>query len=130
MNSIIAQQLLPLQQLYPRASAAQLPSGAHLITVPEVPITAGWNQQLISILFLTPPAYPGGQPDCFWALPSGIRLQNGAVPQNSNDCNPIPEVVPAPQATWFSWHVQQWNPNQDSLLTYVNVILNRFRSLQ
>jgi hypothetical protein len=130
MNPVIAQQLLGLQQLYPKASAPQLPSGAHLITVPEVPIPGGWNQQLVTILFLTSPAYPGAQPDCFWAVPAGIRLQNGAVPQNSNDTNPIPEIVPATQATWFSWHVQQWNPNRDSLLTYLNVILNRFRSLQ
>jgi hypothetical protein len=127
MNPILAQQLIELQKNWPQATAIELSSGAHLITVPEVRVPLGWNKESVTVLFLTPPAYPIAQPDCFWTSPKGLRLQNGTVPQNSND-SPIPEVVPTTEGTWFSWHVQQWNANRDSLVTYFNVIINRFRS--
>lgn len=108
----------------PGASLKRLPSGAHLVTVPGVRLPSGWSVQQATILFVAPPGYPGGNPDCFWAEPKGIRLQNGATPQGSNDANPIPEE--GPRGTWFSWHVQKWSPNSDDLVTYLNVIMRRF----
>ena len=130
MNPIIEQQLNSLREGYPDATATPLPSGAHLIIVPSVKIDRGWNRQITTVLFVAPPGYPAAQPDCFWVEPSQMRLENGGTPQGSNDANPIPEVAPPRQLTWFSWHLQKWNPNHDSLITYINLILQRFRSLQ
>ena len=129
MNPIIEEQLKVLQKNYPDASAKPLPSGAHLITVPDVKLPDGWNRQTVAILFLAPPGYPAGQPDCFWAdpieEPGALRFgaEKNQTPQASNDSNPIPEV--GPRGTWFSWHLQSWDPNRDSLLTYLNVIKQR-----
>jgi E2/UBC family protein E len=130
MNPIITEQLKSLREYYPEAAATPMPSGAHLITVPNVRLPEGWNRQASTILFLAPPGYPAAQPDCFWVEPGQMRLQNGGTPQGSNDSNPIPELTPPRQFTWFSWHLQTWNPNRDSLFTYLNVILKRFGSLQ
>lgn len=106
----------------------RLPSGAHLVTVPNTKLPPGWNHREVTVLFVVPPGYPAAQPDCFWAEPVGLRLADGRTPQGSNDSNPIPEV--GPRGTWFSWHVQHWNPNTDTLVRYLNVILKRFDSLK
>lgn len=108
-----------------KASVRRLPSGAHLVTIPDIKLPPGWNREVVTLYFVTPPAYPGAQPDCFWLSPPGVRLANNGIPQNSNDSNPIPEVGNV--GTWFSWHVQTWNPNCDSLVTYFNVIMQRLR---
>ena len=130
MNPIVKQQLDLLQVNRPDASATPLPSGAHLITIPNVKLPVGWNRPSTTILFVAPPGYPSAQPDCFWVEPSQFRVANGGTPQGSNDSNPIPELVPPRPFTWFSWHLQSWNPNHDSLVTYFNVIMKRFESLQ
>jgi len=104
-----------------------LPNGGTLIRVPGVPIE-GWNRPIVDVLFVAPPGYPAGQPDCFWVEPSGLRLADGGTPQASNDSNPIPgDVMTGRSTTWFSWHVQSWNPSRDSLKTYFMVILNRLK---
>lgn len=130
MNPIVEQQLAVLRQSRPGASVDQLPTGAHLITIPDVQLPDGWNRRTTTVLFLTPPGYPSAQPDCFWVEPAQFRLANQGTPQGSNDSNPIPGLVPARQLTWFSWHLQGWNPNHDSLITYLNVIMKRFESRQ
>lgn len=130
MNPVIAQQLESLRNSYPDASATPLPSGAHLITIPNVTLPAGWNRRTTTILFVAPPGYPAGQPDCFWVEPGQMRLENQGTPQATNDQNPIPGLLPARQMTWFSWHLQSWSANNDSLHTYVKVIMKRFGLLQ
>jgi hypothetical protein len=103
----------------------RMPSGGVLIRIPAVPVQ-GWNRNAADILFVAPPGYPAAQPDCFWIEPAGFRLVNGGTPQNTNDANPIPGDVQAGRSTtWFSWHLQGWNPSRDSLKTYFGVILNR-----
>lgn len=103
----------------------QMPNGGILIRIPAVPIQ-GWNRNAADILFVAPPGYPAAQPDCFWIEPAGFRLADGSTPQNSNDANPIPgDVQPGRGTTWFSWHLQGWNPSRDTLKTFFNVILNR-----
>ena len=96
---------------------------AYLIEVPNYKLRAGWNRDMVTVIFLAPPGYPAAQPDCFWVEPGPMRLSNGATPQGSNDTNPIPGI--GPRGTWFSWHLQQWDPNRDSLLRYLNVIKQR-----
>ena len=110
------------------ASLLPLPNGGSLIRVTQVALGPGWNRPATDVLFVAPPGYPGAAPDCFWVQPSGLRLSNGGTPQNSNDSNPIPgDNEPGRQTTWFSWHVQGWNPSMNSLWTYYLVILDRLR---
>jgi hypothetical protein len=130
MNPIVAEQLVLLRQCHPDASATPLGTGGHLITVPNVELPDGWNRRNTTVLFVTPPGYPSAQPDCFWVEPTQFRLANQGTPQGSNDSNPVPGLTPARQFTWFSWHLQSWNPNRDSLITYFNVIMKRFESRQ
>lgn len=106
----------------------QLSNGGVLVEVDNVDISGqGWNRDKAKVLFVAPPGYPAAQPDCFWVEPAGFRMANGGTPQNTNDANPIPgEVVPGRSTTWFSWHLQSWNPSKDSLVTYFNVIMRRF----
>jgi hypothetical protein len=61
------------------------------------------------------------KPDCFWVDPD-LRVGVSGVPQASG-MNVLPEVG-TPQL-WFSWHVQTWNANIDTLLTYFHVIERR-----
>ena len=104
----------------------QMPNGGSLIKVKGVPIT-GWNRETADVLFVAPPGYPSAAPDCFWVEPSNFRLANGGTPQASNDGNPIPGDTEARSTTWFSWHVQGWNPNTDSMIGYFHLILDRLR---
>lgn len=108
----------------PGASALRLPSGAHLIEVPNYQLRGEWNQNTATVLFIAPPGYPGAQPDCFWLEPKSIRLKNGQMPDRANDANGIPEVGNR-SGVWFSWHVQQWSPNRDNLMVYFKVIEQR-----
>lgn len=103
-----------------------MPNGGTLIKVHRVPIT-GWNRPAADVLFVAPPGYPSAQPDCFWVEPNGLRLENGGTPQASNDGNPIPGDPQPRGTTWFSWHVQSWNPNKDSLVGYFHTIMDRLR---
>ena len=124
----LEQQFEALRTVCPGATLTRLPSGAQLVTMPEVRLPIGWNQTVVTILFVAPPGYPAAQPDCFWVEPGGFRLQGGGTPQGTNDSNPIPEV--GPRGTWFSWHLQHWNPNSDSLVSYFNVIMRRLGTPQ
>ena len=104
---------------------ADLQGGGTLIEVDNIPVE-GWNRPTVKILFVVPPGYPAGQPDCFWVEPNNFRLVDGQTPQAANDGNAIPgDVVASRSTTWFSWHVQSWNPSRDSLITYFKVIQDR-----
>ena len=110
---------------YDGPTMTDLPDGGKLIEIAGVNVT-GWNRPTTKILFMLPPGYPAGQPDCFWVEPGEFRLKDGGTPKNSSDGNKIPnDVNPNRSTTWFSWHVQSWNPNRDSLITYFNVVLDR-----
>lgn len=122
------QHLKDLRTVAKKVSATKLNSGAQLITIPDFEMPPGWNQKVTTILFVAPPGYPAAQPDCFWVKPGPIRLENGGTPQGTNDSNPIPEVE-GPCGTWFSWHLQHWNPNRDSLVSYFKVVEQRLKTL-
>jgi hypothetical protein len=120
----VERQFAALKAAFPDATVSTLPSGAHLVEIPKYPLPPGWSLGEVKVLFVAPPGFPGAQPDCFWVEPSGLRLANGGTPQASNDSNPIPGVE-GRATTWFSWHLQGWNPNSDSLITYLHVIRQR-----
>lgn len=106
-----------------RLVVSQLPSGARLIEIRNYKLQTGWDQQFATIVFIAPPAFPAAQPDCFWVEPGPLRFNGGHTPQNCSDTNPIPEV--GQRGTWFSWHMQGWNPNWHTLMSYVKVIEQR-----
>lgn len=104
-----------------------LPGGAMLVRIPDLPC-AGWSREKVTVLFVVPPAYPAGQPDCFWVEPGGFRVLGGAMPQNTSDGNAIPgDPAPGRSTTWFSWHVQSWNPSRDTVTTYFRVVVDRLK---
>lgn len=107
-------------------SMSAMSNGGTLIRVVGVPLT-GWNRPIANVLFVAPPGYPSAMPDCFWVEEAGLRLENGSTPQNTNDSNPIPGDTQARSTTWFSWHVQSWNPNKDSLKGFFHSIMDRLR---
>lgn len=128
--SVMEQQLQELQDFCQRTlgvsvASQRMPNGGVLVSVEEVPTGPGWNRGKIKVLFVAPPGYPAAQPDCFWVEPGGLRLEGGGTPHASNDANPIPGDIQPRNTTWFSWHLQSWNPSSDSLLKYFNVILSR-----
>ena len=107
------------------AEQQRLSTGGHLITVRSVPIRNGWSRPTTDVLFLAPPGFPGARPDSFWVSPQ-LRLANGALPQNTNEGTAIPgDPVPARPFTWFSWHLQTWDPNKDKLATFYSAIMKR-----
>ncbi|RTM15380.1 MAG: hypothetical protein EKK33_02115 [Bradyrhizobiaceae bacterium] len=130
LSQVTQQQFQRVQERYPAAALRELPSGAALVSIPNVPLPAGWSAVRTSVHFLVPIGYPGPSPDCFWA-DRDLLLASGGVPQASN-------VTEIPEASivgrWFSWHVVEaqnnWNPNRDDLMTYVSIVLDRLRRPQ
>ena len=121
-------QLADLKARYPGAEATRLPSGTTLVTVPDVPLPSGWSKAKTAIRFLVPAAYPYAALDCFWA-DTDLRLAGERMPMNTGAGNPIPEV--GQPALWFSWHLAHpWNPNRDTLSSWMNAINDRLRRLQ
>jgi hypothetical protein len=100
-----------------------LPDGSAVLTIPNFPLPAGWSKPTATIRFVAPVGYPHAKPDCFWADPD-LRLQSNAMPQATN-ITPIPGT--AISNLWFSWHTTHWDPNRDSLITYLNVVRQRLK---
>jgi hypothetical protein len=126
MNPIVDRQFEELATKVQGAQRRQLPSGAVLITVPFVSLSGGWNKEQTTVRFLAPNGYPFAQPDCFWG-DEGLALSTGLAPQATNS-QAIPETNES--GTWFSWHVQRWNPNKDSLLTFFRLVEQRLSTAQ
>jgi hypothetical protein len=121
--TIIEQQFERLRTEFPSANLTVVSNGGYLVEIPGYVLPSGWSATSVTVIFFAPPGYPAAQPDCFWIEPGALRLQGGGTPQATNDTNPVPGV--GQRGTWFSWHLQTWNPNSDSLLTYANVITQR-----
>ena len=122
----IESQFESLQTAYPNALLERLGSGAYLITVPQYVLVPGWSKPQTDIKFIAPVGFPASRPDCFW-VDHDLRLANGATPQNSGN-NQLPEV--SSQQWWFSWHVQAWEPNSGTLISYFRVIEKRLKTAQ
>ncbi len=128
MLNVVEAQIAELSARYPGVQAACLPSGTTLITVPGVRLPGGWTKERTTIRFLVPLAYPYAALDCFWA-DTDLRLAGDRIPANANVNNPIPEA--AANGLWFSWHLAQpWNPNRDSLSSWINSVNDRLRQLK
>jgi len=98
---------------------------SYLITIQGVDLPAGWNPRKVDLFFVAPPGYPAAKPDCFWVSPP-VRLSNGAIPQNANEGTPLPyDLSPGRRLTWFSWHLQTWDPNRSRLENFYRAIVQR-----
>lgn len=126
MNPIFERHYSDLANKLDGVHQTTLPSGAILITIDDYELPPGWSRERTNIRFITPLGYPFAQPDCFWADP-GLSLASGLAPQSSNQQQPIPETNEP--GTWFSWHVQHWNPNSDTLLSFFRAIQQRLKSV-
>lgn len=115
-----------LKELHPAAAHERLSDGSIAVVVPDVTLPDGWTAKKTTVRFIAPVGFPQSRPDCFWSDPT-LRLSTGQVPQNTG-ANAMPQG-PSP-LLWFSWHVQNWSPNADTLLTYLNVIRKRFAELR
>jgi hypothetical protein len=111
-----------LRASYPQMTLRETAAAnAVLVEVPDVKLPPGWNRETTTVRFLIPLSYPNAAPDCFWADDS-LALEDGREPQGTNH-QPIPgESEPR---RWFSWHVQQWNPNSHTVSSFLQVILDR-----
>lgn len=118
-------QIIKLQEVYPGADKNPLGDGSVSIILPNVPLPHGWSAAATTVRFIAPVGFPAARPDCFWT--DSLTLATGAVPKNTGP-NPLPGGPPG--LLWFSWHVSNWSPNHDTLLTYVNVIRKRFDERQ
>ncbi len=127
MSGILSMQLEQLRERFGEAHASTMASGTTLVTVPGVRLPEGWSRPSTTIRFLVPPGYPFAQLDCFWADPD-LLLAHGATPQNAA-LNVILETLQ--QGMWFSWHLASaWNPNRDTLSTWMNVVIDRLRQVR
>lgn len=117
----LEQQFEVLKGYNGEASLLILPDGSHLVSIPQIPLPNGWTKEYTEVKFIAPIGYPLSRPDCFWA-DFDLRLGNGGMPQNAN-INAIPHYNGS--YMWFSWHLSSWNPNNDNLITYLNVIKRR-----
>lgn len=120
-------QIEELLQRYPDLRTQPLDGGAILVTIGSVSLPAGWSKAATSIRFLVPAGYPFAAPDCFWA-DNDLLLEGGRMPCNAGNNNVIPST--AESGLWFSWHVQGWNPNRDTLSSWMNTIGDRLRRIQ
>jgi len=119
--TILARHFQALLERYSDAVLTPQDDGTHVVSVPQLPLPTGWNRSVVDISFLVPAGYPQAVPDCFWTAP-GLALAHGGAPQNTGQ--QFTPGIPG-DWVWFSWHPGTWNPNSDSLLTYLNVIRKR-----
>lgn len=128
MSPIFDRQFRDLGDRFGGAEARPLPSGTLLVSAPAVSLPQGWSANNSNVHFLVPAAYPHATLDCFWA-DNRLRLAGGGMPQNAAADNIIPEAGIA--GLWFSWHLTTpWDPNSDTLSTWMNVVLDRLRRPQ
>lgn len=121
-------QLDQLRERFGEVVTKALPSGAILVTVVNVSLPPGWNKPSTSIRFLVPPGYPFAALDCFWA-DNDLLLDGGRMPQNASAGNAV--AGDGGVGLWFSWHLlQPWNPNRDTLSSWMNVVIDRLGRLQ
>lgn len=125
ITPLIQTQFDQLLKTSPGATMQALPDGSVWVVVPGVAAAppGAWSHPAVTVRFLLPLGFPQARPDCFWADPE-LRLAGGGLPQNS-------AIQDAPhgagQQLWFSWHVAHWNPQVDTVQTYLNVVRRRLQ---
>lgn len=127
MSGPVTMQLEQLRERFGGAEVRPLMIGTMLVTVPNVRLPEGWSKLSTTIRFIIPSGYPYAVLDCFWADPD-LTLLGGGQPQNTG-LNPIPGATDA--GLWFSWHLTTpWDPNRDTLTTWMNVVISRMKEVR
>jgi hypothetical protein len=119
---IVQAQFEDLRRTHKDASVREHGNGI-VIVIPDVELLPNgrWNKSKATVRILAPAGYPQAKPDCFW-VDQDVRLAGGGMPANAAFNDQVGEHL-----LWFSWHVAQWNPNVDTLKTYLNVVRDRLR---
>lgn len=120
--SIFDEQFEHLRSKYPDAKSRPRPDGSYFVELTSA-LPPGWNKQQARLYFIVPVGFPAARPDCFWS-DKDLRLQSGGMPANASENNSHGETD---SLLWFSYHPSTWSPNNDSLMTYVRLILQRLR---
>jgi len=110
------------RQYFANATLTPVSNGTAVIQLSNFVLPSGWNRTHTTVYFLAPIGYPVARPDTFWTDPD-LCLASGGVPV-STGTQQQPGLPP--NLRWFSWHPATWNPNRDSLVTYVEMIRRRF----
>ncbi len=122
--SVVPVQFEELKKRFPGAELTPLSDGSSLVRVSDFLLPPGkWNKDRTAVYFVAPNGFPVAKPDSFWA-DEDLRLPGGALPKNS--AVQAPPFGTGPKL-WFSWHVNPWNPNRDTLTSYLWVIASRLR---
>ena len=123
----IAEQFADVARAFPGATLTPV-GNVYLVILPQVVLPPGWSQSVTHARFVVPDGFPYAPPDCFWA-DSNLRLVGGGVPKNTAIGNVVPGQ-PDGSLLWFSWHVTPgtWIAGNCKLMTYVNIIRNRFEA--
>lgn len=79
-----------------------------------------YNKASIELLLRLPLSYPNGKPDMFWT-DEDFLLKNVNVPKSAE----VTETWLGKRRRRFSWHLSNWNPGMDNLLTFLGFIDNR-----
>ena len=126
VTSLLDRQVERLMEVYAAAVIDHRPDGSILITVPDLPMTPGWDRQAISITLNLPPGYPTAKPSGFETV-HDLRLGTGAVPGPGRS-----ELsTNGRQFTHFCWQPgQQWENDENELWKRVKFALRRFAAHQ
>lgn len=105
---------------------ASPPIQAVAVEIENIVLPPGWSKTTTMVRFLVAHAYPVAPPDCFWA-DADLTLSGNRTPQNTGR-NPMPGTTEP--LLWFSWHVQQWDPNRHRLDSFYQAIRDRLERAQ
>jgi len=107
-------------------SCEREPSGNRIfIIIQKYPLPPGWNKKETRLLLISDVSYPNSKLDMFW-VDVDLKLDGDRVPQAGGTV----ENYRGQQWQRFSWHVQNWNPARDNVITYLDTVDARLRQLQ
>ncbi|SRR6266700_2173624 len=132
MNPYIEDGIDRLRSRWPQAHYEHGKHGGSLIIIPSIILPCGYQETICTVLFEAPPGFPGCVPNHFFT-DIDIHLRNGRCPERTYCWHPTLEQGNFPaniwpawrRAMWWSWSLQGWNPNRDSLYTFMRVVERR-----
>ncbi len=125
-KNLIESQFEELKLKYKNSLLIHNKDGSKTIVVYDITLPKGWSKNKTSISFDILECYPFCNPKYF-STDLDLRLNSGARPRNTND---ILIKFSKKKRLMFLWSVSKWNPNRDTLITYVHVIEQRFKHIE
>lgn len=107
-----------------------------LLIVPSVLLPPGWYTDelcsepatICTVLTKIPKGFPAVRPNGFWIDIGRLRIAGGKLATSTNNASDRNLISGYPHwydLTYFHWKLQDWNPNTDSLVTWLSVIKHR-----